>query len=74
MMIRAPVMMIRAPEMTTPASAMTIRALVDPSRPVPYRSGLVFERVRPARATVLKMADQTRTAKHVGLCGSACGT
>ncbi|KAF3516333.1 hypothetical protein DY000_02061203 [Brassica cretica] len=73
MMIRAPVMMIRAPEMTTPASAMTIRALVDPSRPVPYRSGLVFERARPARATVLKMADQTRTAKHVGLYGSARG-
>ena len=28
-------------------------------------------RVRPTRAEVLKMADQTRTAKHVGLCRSA---
>ncbi|KAF2569265.1 hypothetical protein F2Q68_00026422 [Brassica cretica] len=47
---------------------------LDPYHPVPYHSGLVFERVRPARTTVLKMADQIRTAKHVGLCRSARGT
>ncbi|KAG5400701.1 hypothetical protein IGI04_015308 [Brassica rapa subsp. trilocularis] len=48
-------------------------------RLVPYRtaadsSSSGSRQDRPARAAVLKMADQTRTAKHVGLCGSARGT
>uniref|UniRef100_A0A0D3CBA5 Transposase, Ptta/En/Spm, plant n=1 Tax=Brassica oleracea var. oleracea TaxID=109376 RepID=A0A0D3CBA5_BRAOL len=51
------------------SSWIILIGMSNPSRLVPYRIGLVFERVRPARAAVLKMADQTRTVKHIEVKG-----
>ena len=45
-----------------------------PSRTATGSSSSGSWRVRPAWAAILKMADQTRNAEHVGLCGSARGT
>ena len=63
------------PMIWTKAVGMSNR-LIRPvlSRTAAGSSSSGSRRVRPARAAVLKMADPTRTAKHVGLCGSAHGT